>query len=435
MSNEQERAYNSELIAHSSLRALPWRRLILAILLVAISTLPFFLVAASFVHLEDDIGLTTTTLGFLSASFFVTAAVSSATLGRLVDRIGWKTAMRVNVIGSASVLLAIALFARSVAAFALRRITAGVFFGLSNPSANKALAEQVDPSRRGTIFGLKHAGIPGSTLLAGLAIPIVVVNVGWPAAFAAGVLLAPVVWALIATDRGGHTPIAAEAPSRGARQLTTRHLASLAGAASLSAWAAASLGTFMVAGAVEEASLSESAAGMLLFAGSLATITARVSAGVVTDRVGGRGFGGLALLMGAGGLVFLLLIPSTGAAFVVLVLVAFATGWAWPGLLTFTIANANAKTVASSTAIGQAGTFLGAGLAPVLLGWIIENSSFQTSWLLVSVALLTAAVIVTIVGMRTQRPEPARTRRSTRFRIECLASRHRPRRAIVRRPV
>ena len=78
-------------------------------------------------------------------------------------------------------------------------------------------------------------------------------------------------------------------------------------------------------------------------------------------------------------------------------------------MMTFTVVNANTTTVASSSGITQTGIFVGAGLGPVMLGWVIENTSFATSWALVSVALLIAASIVTIVGLRTQRPEPATT--------------------------
>lgn len=399
----------SEPEAQSSLSALPWRRLILAILLVAMATQPVFLVAVSFLQLEDDIGLTTITLGALTAAFFLTAAVASPVLGKMVGRIGWQRAMRINVAGSAAVLLAIAAFARSFALLAFLLIVGGTFYGFANPAANQSLAERVDPARRGLIFGLKHGGIPASTLLAGLAVPLVIVRIGWPAAFAIAVLLAPVLWLLIVTDRDEPFPIAAVSqPGRGARPLQDHHLAMLAGAAALTTWAAISLSTFLVAASVEAASLTESGAGMLLFAGSVASIAGRITAGAITDRMRGRGFAGLVLLMGTGALVFFLLRSASGAVFVALVVIAFATAWGWPGLMTFTVVNANSATVAASSSITQAGIFLGAGLGPILLGLVIDKTSFQASWALVSVMLLLAASIVTIVGVRTQRPESTR---------------------------
>ena len=71
-------------------------------------------------------------------------------------------------------------------------------------------------------------------------------------------------------------------------------------------------------------------------------------------------------------------------------------------MMTFTVVNANASSVAASSSITQAGIFLGAGAGPVLLGWFIDRTSFPASWVLVAVALLAAASIVAIVGLRTQ---------------------------------
>ncbi len=384
----------------------------LSVLIVTLSTQPVFLLAAAFLQLEDDLGLSITGLGALSATFFLTAAIASAPLGRVVERIGWQRAMKINCVGSAAVLIAIALFARSVPGFVVLLVVGGAFYGFANPAANKALAEQVDAGRRGITFGLKHAGIPSSTLLAGLAIPALILTVGWEFSFAVAALLAGPVWVLIAVDRDPLRQSAgAPSPGRGARPLTVLDLVMLAAASALSAAAAISLGTFLIAAAVEEASFTQAAAGVLLFVGSLASISARIAVGAITDRIGGRGFTGVAILLSSGALVFLLLRPATGLAFGVLVVVAFATAWGWTGLMTFTVVNANTSTVAASSAIMQAGIFLGAGLGPILLGWTIDQYSFSTSWVGVTVLLLMAASIVTIVGLRTQRPEPATTAR------------------------
>jgi predicted MFS family arabinose efflux permease len=390
--------------------SLPWRRLVLSVLIVTLSTQPVFLLAAAFIQLEDDLGLSITGLGALSATFFLTAAIASAPLGRVVERIGWQRAMKINCVGSAAVLVAIALFARSVPGFVVLLVLGGAFYGFANPAANKALAEQVDAGRRGITFGLKHAGIPSSTLLAGLAIPALILTVGWEFSFAVAALLAGPVWVLIAVDRDPLRQSAgAPLPGRGARPLTVLDLVMLAAASALSAAAAISLGTFLIAAAVEEASFTQAAAGVLLFVGSLASIAARIAVGAITDYIGGRGFAGVAILLGTGALVFLLLRPATGLAFGLVVVAAFATAWGWTGLMTFTVVNANTSTVAASSAIMQAGIFLGAGLGPILLGWTIDQYSFSTSWVGVTVLLLMAASIVTIVGLRTQRPEPATT--------------------------
>lgn len=388
-------------VTHSSI---PWRRLVLSILIVALSTQPVFLVGAAFIQLNDDIELSTTTLGLLTAAFFLTASLSSAPLGRTVERIGWRAALRINAVTSAVVLLAIAFFVDSTAKLAVLLIIGGLAYGFANPAANKSLAERVDPGKRGLIFGIKHGGIPTSTLLAGFAVPALVLTLGWRPTFATAAVLLPVVLVLIPREDENEEPIeGADEPGPGARPMTVPELATLAVGSSLATWAAISLGTFLVAAAVDTG-LTEGSAGLLLFAGSAASIAARITAGAITDRRRGRGFVGLALLMGLGAVVFLVLPMSAGALFVVLVLLAFTTGWGWPGLMTFAVVNANAGSAAASSAITQAGIFLGAGGGPIVLGWAIDRWSFGTSWTLVALSLLFAASVVTAVGMRTRTP-------------------------------
>ena len=271
---------------------LPWRRLALAILIVALSALPVFLVGATFLQLQQEIELTITGLGGATALFFLTASIASASLGRVVERIGWRVAFRVNSVSSALILVAIALFATSAASLSILLVAGGAVYALANPAANKALAELVEPDRRGLMFGLKHAGIPSSTLLAGLAVPTIALTVGWRFAFAFGALLLPIIWVLLSLDRDEPIDLTSfKGPFRSPTPMTTLQIAALATSAALATWAAVSLSTFLVAAAVD-ATLSEAGAGLLLFVGSLASISTRVVAGVVTDRRRSRGFVG-----------------------------------------------------------------------------------------------------------------------------------------------
>jgi predicted MFS family arabinose efflux permease len=274
----------------------------LAILIVALSALPVFLVGATFLQLEQDVGLTTTGLGAATALFFLTASISSTALGRVVERIGWRASMRINSVSSALILVGISLFAKSALSLSLLLVAGGAVYGLANPSANKALAELVQPERRGLIFGLKHSGIPTATLLAGLAVPTLALTIGWRFAFAFAGLLLPVIWLLLASDNDDPIVFTSEkAKPHEATPMSTLQIAALAAAAALATWAAVSLSTFLIAAAVE-ASLSESGAGLLLFAGSLASISTRVAAGSLTDQRRSRGFVGLAVLMSVGSL-------------------------------------------------------------------------------------------------------------------------------------
>lgn len=369
-----------------------------AILVVTVSTQPVFLLGAAYLQMSDEFGYGPTGLGVLTAVFFLTASLSSTPLGRVVERIGWQRAMRINVVATMLITLTIALAARDVAVLAGLLFVSGLVYGLANPSANQALADHVNPHRRGLMFGLKHAGIPSSTLVAGLAVPALVLTLGWRAAFASSLVLGIVVLLLIPSQ-----PVPATADRhrpdlrRYVPPLSRGLLSSLAAASSFATWAAIGLSTYLVAASVD-VGLSETQGGLLLFAGSGASILSRIAAGAVTDRVGGKGFGAMAVLMGGGAVVFAFLVAATGATFAVLVLAAFATGWAWPGLMTYTVVNANAGSAASSSAITQAGVFVGAGVGPVVLGAIIDAWGFDAGWIAVTLALVVASGGVSAVG-------------------------------------
>ena len=367
-------------------------------LIVALSTQPAFLMGAAFLQLEADIGLTPTTLGMLTATFFLTASVSSVPLGRLVERIGWRRAMRINAGVAAAILLAIALVGRSVWVLAGLLVVGGIAYGFANPAANKALAERVDPGRRGLIFGLKHAGIPTSTLLAGLALPILVLTIGWPAAFAVAALLAPIVWLLIPGE--ADTPasiVGVDEPAHGAAPLSVlqtdraRHCGCAGD---------------LVCDFAQHLSGSCCRRDRHQRGGCRRPALRRFAhqhRGPSVSRGDERQISGAGLRRSRG-LAWsrcdrvLALRSSSGPWFVGLVLAAFATGWGWPGVMTFTVVNANIATAAASSSITQAGIFLGAGAGPVLLGWTIDRAGFEASWLLVACALALAAAVAGGIG-------------------------------------
>lgn len=367
-----------------------------AILIVVVSTQPVFLLGAGFLSIGPEFGFGATGLGLITASFFLAASLASPPFGRLVQRIGWRTAVRFNAVLSGVILVVIALFARTLVVFAALIVAGGFVYGLANAAANLALAEHVDPQRRAMTFGMKHAGIPGSTLIAGLAIPVVILNLGWRSAYALAAALGGVVWALTRTETPQAQPPSSD-PRRRVEPMGTRLLIALALGASMATWGAIALSTYLVAAAVDRG-LTEAAAGWLLFAGSTASIASRVGAGYLTDRVGGRGFAAMAMLTSVGVVVFLMFGVATGMVFAVLVLIAFATGWGWPGLMTYTVVNANAGTAARSSGITQAGIFLGAGAGPIVLGLAADRFGFDVIWILAAFTLALATVAFLTVG-------------------------------------
>ena len=377
------------------------RLLVLAILVITTSTQPAFLLGAAFFQIGPEFGLGPVGLGALTATFFLTASVASPAMGSWVQRVGWQRAIRVNTRVSAGIMLAIALLARDFWTMGGLLVLAAISYGISNPAANLALSDHTDPSRRATIFGAKHAGIPASALLAGLAVPLVVVNFGWRLA---EIIAASIALALsFVVPRFEVAPTVSDAdearsgPPRPA--LSVRWLLGLAAGSSLATWAAIGLGTYLVSAAVDRG-FSEGAAGWLQFSGAAISIATRIGVGHLTDRYRWSGFAGIATLTGVGAVVFALMPLSASVGFVVLVLVAYGSGWGWPGLMTYTVVDANRGSVASSSSITQAGVFVGAGAGPLILGFVIDRASFDAAWLAVSAGLLGASIVVGVLGFQ-----------------------------------
>jgi MFS family permease len=372
---------------------------LLSILIVTVSTQPVFLLGAAFFQIGPELGLGPTGLGLLTAAFFLTSASSSAFLGRWVERVGWRRALQVNTLAS-GVLTAGAAYSRSATSLGAFLVAAAAIYGMSNPAANQALVTNTGRGRQATVFGIKHAGIPTSTLLAGLAVPLVVLRLGWRSTYLIAALASVALWLLVPRGDGERVPAVERLSDR---SMPPRLLIGLAVASAFATVAASALGTFLVSSATA-AGFSPAGAGWLQFAGAAASIVARVIYGVVADRTALDGFTAVTSLTLVGGVVFILLAGAAGPPFAALVVLAFATGWGWPGLLTFAVVDANRGSVASSSAITQAGIFFGAGVGPILLGATIERFSYAASFAVVALALAIASISIHVVGRRLRNP-------------------------------
>ena len=69
------------------------RLMLIAILVVTVSTQAVFLLGAAFVQIGPEFGLGPAGLGALTAAFFLTASATSPPLGRGDQRVGWQLAL------------------------------------------------------------------------------------------------------------------------------------------------------------------------------------------------------------------------------------------------------------------------------------------------------------------------------------------------------
>jgi MFS family permease len=183
-----------------------------AVLMVVTATmlgvLPVFLLGGLAVQVRDDLNLTEAGLGIATATFFAASALFSLPGGRLSERIGGERGLLVGAAGSLAALLGVATLAQSLLGLVTSMVVGGIGNGVTQPSANLALARRVRPGRQGVAFGIKQSAIPGATLLGGLAVPIVALTVGWRWAYGGGAAVAALfaLWALWALSRASHGP-------------------------------------------------------------------------------------------------------------------------------------------------------------------------------------------------------------------------------------
>ena len=286
---------------------------------------------------------------------------------------------------------AVAGLAQSAAGLAVLLVPAAVGMALGGPAVTGLLHAEVAGHRQGLAFGAQQAGAPLGALLAGLALPVLAIPLGWRWAFVAASLLA-LGTALAIPARSGSVRSAEHA--RGAprgRGLTSVH--ALALAAALASAAGAGFISFLVVYANEQG-MSESTAGLLLGAVSLAATISRLALGLLFDRRGQEPLRPAATMLALSVVGYLLLIQGDPAVIAVAAVLAAALGWAWPGALNLAVVQRSPEAPAWAVGVMLAGLFTGAVAGPLLVGLLAQNDLFAEAWILcASCALLSAAAI------------------------------------------
>ena len=372
------------------------RPILLAVSVATIGVLPSFLTGGLAVQIRGEMGFGAGALGLAVAVFFVVSSFSSALAGRVAERIGSHAAMRYSSLVGALSLLAVAILAGSWWGLVACLVLGGMGNAIAQPSTNLMLAREVPKGRQGLAFGVKQAAIPVATLLAGLAVPLLAVTVGWRWAFAGGALLALGVSLLVPREDDSAPPGRVKRARSGDAPLAALIL--LAVGIGLGSTAATPLGAFVVESATSTG-VDVGTAGLLLALGSGVGIVVRVVAGHLADGMTGGRLRICAAMLVVGTAGFAMLASGSSGLLVVGVVLAFGAGWGWPGLFNFAIVRSNPKAPAAATGITQTGASGGAALGPLLFGYTVEATSFGTAWIATGVVSLLAAAAI-IAGRR-----------------------------------
>ena len=368
-----------------------------AVTVTTAGVLPVYMVGVLWVQLSTDLGFGPTLLGALVASTFGTSAVSALTAGLVVRRFGTSPVVRLSALVAALSMLVIAVGAQHTPVLVGALLLAGWGNGIGQPASNDLIARAVAGDRQGLAYGTKQAAIPLATMLAGLAVPLVAIPLGWRAAFVLGAVLALLV--MLPVPSGARLPAAgASAPSEAAGPFRRAPLFVLAAGLMLGAATGNALGSFFVVTAVA-GGVAPGTAGVLAAVASGVGAAARVLLGWLADRVRTRWLLVVAAQMAVGGLFYALLgtgVPVLIAAGAVL---GYCTGWAWAGLATYAVTRMHHGAAARATAITQGGIGAGAALGPLAFGALLAASSYAVAWYATAAVSALAGAVV-LLGRR-----------------------------------
>lgn len=385
-----------------------------AVTVTTVAVLPVYLVGVLSVQLRDDLRFGPAALGLLAAGFFGTSAAASFVAGDVTRRVGSPTVMRAGASASALSMFLIAGLARDLPALAAALVLGGLANGLGQPASNALIASAVSERRQGLAFGAKQAAIPMSTLLGGLAVPLVAIPYGWRWAFALAGGLA-VLAALAVPAAPSESASAAHRPSVAAGPFRPGPLLVLSTGILLAACSGNALGAFFVASTVASG-VEPGDAGLLAALASLGGVTTRVLLGWLADRAQARWLLVVAAQMAVGAVGYALLATGRPLLMAVGGLIGYCSGWAWAGLATYAVARMHHGMTARATGYTHAGLGLGSALGPLAFGPAVDATSYETAWQATAAVTLLASLVV-VLGrhlLLKERPALVEAQRSRR---------------------
>jgi MFS family permease len=306
------------------------------------------------------------------------------------------------IVISGSSMLAVAVFARSYWSLLALLLVASLANSIGQLAANTALSQGIPRHRQGLVFGLKQCAVPMSTLLAGAAVPVFALTIGWRWAWGVAGLLAFASWFFV-------QPSKQVAPTGSRSRTATVPLVVIGVAATFAAGPCNALSTFLVSSSVEQ-KVAPAAAGLILTAGSALCMSSRIFLGWLADRRssagGGRPIFLLAGMLAFGAIGMALLSIRGGVPLAAGTLLGFGLGWAWPGLMNLAVVQLHSSSPASATAITQTGIYVGAFIGPVVLGTVAAATSYRVTWIVAAGSMALAAVGM-LLGYRMLRSAPS----------------------------
>jgi MFS family permease len=380
----------------------PRRAIIAGLAAQTAGSVPIALIGATAPELQAEFGFGDAQLGVIAALYFLSAAVLGPYGGRLVDRLGPAVGLRAT---GAIVIVGLLMEATATS---YPMLVAGALIGatslaLATPASNVVLIHHVPERRQGLAFGLKQSAVPLAAMLSGLALPLIALQAGWRWAF-----IVMLVFPLASLVLAPQTPSLHRTSEPRRKSRPPRELLLLAGVGVFAAAAVGTLNPFLVRAATE-VGYSAAAAGVLLSVAAASLIVSRVLWGAVLDRRGLQPVLVVFFLLAVGAVGYALLASTSMALFAVGAVVAYAFGWAWPGVQFLAGVRLWPENPGEASGVLQLGAFVGATVGPLVFGVVVERSGFSLGYALSAAVAVIAATLAALLARRLAR----RPRRAT----------------------
>lgn len=372
-----------------------------AVLSVIWATLPVFMVGAMALQIQEELSIGLQQFSYLSAVYYTSSLILLLAGGWLTELIGSALGIRIAMAVDGFVLLAIGTLVNSYLLLALLLVLAGAINSFAQPAVNLHLVGNIPQGSMGAAFGIKQGAVPASTMIAGAAVPLLGVTLGWRSAF---VLTGIVATLSIFLVRGSNIRLPR---AKGRRPEVGVPLLLLLGvAAGLASGPAVAMGVYLVIAATS-VGLSAATGGAVLAAASAFSIAARMVSGRLADN-----FPQHRLLM-AGRMMFIgalgvgLLAVGNVWLFPLGAMAGFAFGWGWPAVFVLSIVTLNPSAPAFAASVTQMGAAFGSIAGPVVFGAVAGRWGFSPAWIGAAGSMTLASLILKLVRGRVEPMESA----------------------------
>jgi len=355
------------------------------------------------------LGVAPAAVGYFVTVVYLGSMIGTVTAGGWVGRFG---PILVSQAGLALCCagLAVAAWGGEAEAGALPAVLVGALllglgYGPATPASSVILARAAPPHLLALTFSIKQTGVPLGTAIAGAAVPVLVLALGWQAAALAIGMACALCAALLETIRGrydaGRNPAApvsirsAFAPV--AFIVRDRTLLELSLVSFIYGGMQITLLAYLVTFLVESFSLSLVLAGMVMAASQLTSVAARIAWGVFADRLATRRatLGLLGVGMGLTAISALAATPDWPLWALFAFAMAYgATAVGWNGVFLAEIARRAPRDRISDATGGSAFfTFLGVVVTPPLFHLVLSTtSSYGATYALFGLPALAAGL-------------------------------------------